>query len=133
VAYFLSRSGTVVACDLPCRAFAELLRILPMYHEYSIDVMACDAVVLSEFLDAASLCDGAWRSSLGVCVWEFAGGAWRQVTAMPPSMLHAFRGATADVNCVGHGGRVMVCVSSSLLVDLLLTRSNDQVRALIVP
>uniref|UniRef100_A0A0A9GDY0 Uncharacterized protein n=1 Tax=Arundo donax TaxID=35708 RepID=A0A0A9GDY0_ARUDO len=31
---------------------------------------------------------------------------------MPPSMSHAFYGAKADVNCVGHGGRVMVCVSS---------------------
>ncbi|KAG0545807.1 hypothetical protein BDA96_02G394000 [Sorghum bicolor] len=106
VAYFLSRSGTVVACDLSRRAFAELPRILPAYHEYSIDVVACGgaayAVVLSEFLDAASL-----------RVWEFAGGAWRQVAAMPPAMAHAFRGAKADVNCVGHGGRVMVCVSSS--------------------
>jgi hypothetical protein len=106
VAYFLSRSGTVVACDLARRAFAELPRILPAYHEYSIDVVACGgaayAVVLSEFLDAASL-----------RVWEFAGGAWRQVAAMPPAMSHAFRGAKADVNCVGHGGRVMVCVSPS--------------------
>jgi hypothetical protein len=55
VAYFLSRSGTGVACDLACRAFAELPRILPAYHEYSIDVVACAAlpytVVLSEFLD----------------------------------------------------------------------------------
>lgn len=106
VVYFLSRSGTVVACDLARRAFAELPRILPAYHEYSIDVVACGgaayAVVLSEFLDAASL-----------RVWEFAGGAWRQVAAMPPSMAHAFRGAKADVNCVGHGERVMVCVSSS--------------------
>ncbi|XP_066400399.1 F-box only protein 13-like [Miscanthus floridulus] len=104
--YFLSRSGTVVACDVARRAFAELPRILPAYHEYSIDVVACGggayAVVLSEFLDAASL-----------RVWEFAGGAWRQVAAMPPSMSHAFRGAKADVNCVGHGARVMVCVSSS--------------------
>jgi hypothetical protein len=106
VAYFLSRSGTVVACDLVRRAFAELPRILPAYHEHSIDVVACGgaayAVVLSEFLDAASL-----------RVWEFAGGAWRQVAAMPPAMAHGFRGAKADVNCVGHGGRLMVCVSSS--------------------
>ncbi|CAL5085625.1 unnamed protein product [Urochloa decumbens] len=105
VAYFLSRSGTVVACDLARRAFAELPRILPAYHEYSIDVVACGgaayAVVLSEFLDAASL-----------RVWEHdAGGAWRQVAAMPPAMAHAFRGAKADVNCVGHGDRVVVCVS----------------------
>jgi hypothetical protein len=106
VAYFLSRSGTVVACDLARRAFAELPRILPAHHEHSVDVAACGgaayAVVLSEFLDAASL-----------RVWEFARGAWRQVAAMPPAMAHAFRGAKADVNCVGHGGRVMVCVSSS--------------------
>uniref|UniRef100_A0A0A9GHX7 F-box domain-containing protein n=1 Tax=Arundo donax TaxID=35708 RepID=A0A0A9GHX7_ARUDO len=105
VAYFLSHSGTVVACDLARRAFSELPRILPVYHEYSIDVVACDGaayvVVLSEFLDTASL-----------RVWEFADGAWRQVAAMPPSMSHAFYGTKADVNCVGHGGRVMVCVSS---------------------
>ncbi|KAF8769127.1 hypothetical protein HU200_006898 [Digitaria exilis] len=84
VAYFLSRSGTV------------LPRILPAYHEYSIDVVACGgaayAVVLSEFLDTASL--------------------RVQVAAMPPAMSHAFRGAKADVNCVGHADRVMVCVSS---------------------
>ncbi|OEL38817.1 F-box only protein 13 [Dichanthelium oligosanthes] len=105
VAYFLSRSGTVVACDLARRAFAELPRILPAYHEYSIDVVACGgaayAVVLSEFLDTASM-----------RVWEHAGGAWRQVAAMPPAMSHAFRGAKVDVNCVGHGDRIMVCVSS---------------------
>ncbi|KAF8679277.1 hypothetical protein HU200_046058 [Digitaria exilis] len=106
VAYFLSRSGTVVACDMARRAFAELPRILPAYHEYSIDVVACGGaayvVVLSEFLDTASL-----------RVWELdAGGAWRQVAAMPPAMSHAFSGAKADVNCVGHGDRVMVCVSS---------------------
>jgi hypothetical protein len=105
VAHFLSRSGTVVACDLARRAFAELPRILPVYHEYSIDVVACGgaayAVVLSEFLDTASL-----------RVWEHAGGAWRQVAAMPPAMSHAFRGTKADVNCVGHGDCVMVCVSS---------------------
>ncbi|TKW35828.1 hypothetical protein SEVIR_2G400600v4 [Setaria viridis] len=105
VAYFLSRSGSVVACDLARRAFAELPRILPVYHEYSIDVVACGgaayAVVLSEFLDTASL-----------RVWEHAGGAWRQVAAMPPAMSHAFRGTKADINCVGHGDRVIVCVSS---------------------
>ncbi|PAN14832.1 hypothetical protein PAHAL_2G447500 [Panicum hallii] len=105
VAYFLSRSGTVVACDLARRAFAELPRILPVYHEYSIDVVACGgaayAVVLSELLDTASL-----------RVWEHAGGAWRQVAAMPPAMSHALRGAKADVNCVGHGDGLMVCVSS---------------------
>ncbi|RLN36205.1 F-box only protein 13-like [Panicum miliaceum] len=105
VAYFLSHSGTVVACDLARRAFAELPRILPVYHEYSIDVVVCGgaayAVVLSELLDTASL-----------RVWEHAGGAWRQVAAMPPAMSHAFRGGKADVNCVGHGDRLMVCVSS---------------------
>ncbi|TVU37909.1 hypothetical protein EJB05_11252, partial [Eragrostis curvula] len=114
VAYFLSHTGTVVACDLARRSFAELPRILPVHHEYSIDVVACDGVgagastyvvVLSEFLGAASL-----------RVWEFAGdggGAWRQVAAMPPAMSQPFYGAKADVNCVGHGDRVMVCVSSS--------------------
>ncbi|KAL6878223.1 hypothetical protein ACP4OV_012393 [Aristida adscensionis] len=106
VAYFLSHSGTVVACDTARRAFAELPRILPVYHEYSIDVVACNgaayAVVLSEYLDTASL-----------RVWGFAGGAWRQVAAMPPAMSHGFYGKKADINCVGHGDRLMVCVSSS--------------------
>ncbi|BAF22197.1 F-box only protein 13 [Oryza sativa Japonica Group] len=105
VAYFLSNSGAVVACELSRRAFAELPRILPVYFEYSIDVVACGGrayvVVLSELLGTASL-----------RLWEFAGGAWRQVAAMPPAMSHAFHGKKADVNCVGHGDRVMVCVSS---------------------
>uniref|UniRef100_J3LPJ8 F-box domain-containing protein n=2 Tax=Oryza brachyantha TaxID=4533 RepID=J3LPJ8_ORYBR len=105
VAYFLSHSGTVVACDTARRTFAELPRILPVYFEYSIDVVACNgaayAVVLAEYLDTASL-----------RVWEFAGGAWRQVGAMPPAMSHAFYGRKADINCVGHGDRLMVCVSS---------------------
>ncbi|KAF7014808.1 hypothetical protein CFC21_028752 [Triticum aestivum] len=105
VAYFLSHSGAVVACDLARRVFTELPRILPVHFEYSIDVVACDGrayvVVLSEYLDTASL-----------RLWEFSDGAWRQVAAMPPAMSHAFYGKKADVNCVGHGGRVMVCVSS---------------------
>jgi hypothetical protein len=108
VAYFLSHSGAVVACDTARRTFAELPRILPVYHEYSIDVVACGAaayaVVLSEQLDTASL-----------RVWEFAagGGEWRQVAAMPPAMSHGFYGKKADVNCVGHGDRLLVCVSSA--------------------
>jgi hypothetical protein len=106
VAYFLSYSGTVVACDTARRTFAELPRILPVYFEYSIDVVACGAaayaVVLSEYLDTASL-----------RVWEFAGGAWRQVAAMPPAMSHGFYGTRADINCVGHGDRLMVCVTST--------------------
>ncbi|KQK21363.1 F-box only protein 13 [Brachypodium distachyon] len=106
VAYFLSHSGTVVACDTAARTFAELPRILPVHFEYSIDVVACGAaayaVVLSEHLDTASL-----------RVWEFAAGAWRQVAAMPPAMSHGFCGKKADINCVGHGHRLMVCVSGS--------------------
>ncbi|CAL4923060.1 unnamed protein product [Urochloa decumbens] len=108
VAYFLSNSGTVVACDTARREYSELPRILPVYSEYSVDVVACGgaayAVVLAEYLDTASL-----------RVWEFAGagaGEWRQVAAMPPAMSHGFRGRRADINCVGHGDRLMVCVSS---------------------
>ncbi|GJN31711.1 hypothetical protein PR202_gb20141 [Eleusine coracana subsp. coracana] len=106
--YFLSSSGTIIACDVARRAFVELPRVLPVYHEYSIDVVACGAaayaVVLSEHLDTASL-----------RVWEFAGsgGEWRQVAAMPPAMSHGFYGKKADINCVGHGDRLMVCVSSA--------------------
>uniref|UniRef100_A0A0A9ETW9 F-box domain-containing protein n=1 Tax=Arundo donax TaxID=35708 RepID=A0A0A9ETW9_ARUDO len=105
VAYFLSHSGAVVACDTARRTFAELPRILPVYFEYSIDVVACGgaayAVVLSEHLDTASL-----------RVWGFAGGEWRQVASMPPAMSHGFYGKKADINCVGHGDRVVVCASS---------------------
>ncbi|CAN6306342.1 unnamed protein product [Urochloa humidicola] len=108
VAYFLSNSGTVVACDTARREFTELPRILPVYSEYSVDVVACGAaayaVVLAEYLDTASL-----------RVWEYAAsaGEWRQVAAMPPAMSHGFRGRRADINCVGHGDRLlMVCVSS---------------------
>ncbi|TVU46650.1 hypothetical protein EJB05_06200, partial [Eragrostis curvula] len=104
--YFLSGSGTVVACDTARGSFAELPRLLPVYHEYSVDVVACGgaayAVVLSELLDTASL-----------RVWGFAAGAWRQVAAMPPAMSHGFRCKKADVNCVGHGDRLLVCVSST--------------------
>uniref|UniRef100_A0A0D9VV04 F-box domain-containing protein n=1 Tax=Leersia perrieri TaxID=77586 RepID=A0A0D9VV04_9ORYZ len=109
-AYFLSDSGTVVACDTARREYAELPRILPVYFEYSVDVVACGgaayAVVLAEQLDTASL-----------RVWEFVAagdgdGEWRQVAAMPPAMSHAFYGRKADVNCAGHGDRLMVCVSS---------------------
>ncbi|KAM0901715.1 hypothetical protein ACQ4PT_019789 [Festuca glaucescens] len=105
VAYFLSSSGAVVSCDLARRAYAELPRVLPAHAEHSIDVAACGgrayAVVLTEYLDTASL-----------RVWEFLEGAWTQAAAMPPAMSHGFYGAKADVNCVGHGGRIMVCVSS---------------------
>ncbi|GJN11013.1 hypothetical protein PR202_ga29171 [Eleusine coracana subsp. coracana] len=112
VAHFLSRSGTVVSVDVARRAFAELPRVHPARHEHAIDVVACDggaayAVVLSEFLGAASL-----------RVWEFAEGAWRQVAAMPPAMANAFVGAKADVNCVGHGDRIMVCVTGSGEADI---------------
>lgn len=112
VAHFLTDSGAVVACDISRRVFAELPRVLPASFEYSLDVVACGGgggaralvVVLSELMETASL-----------RVWEFVGGdgEWRQVAAMPPAMSHAFYGKKADVNCVGHGGRVMVCVSSS--------------------
>uniref|UniRef100_A0A0D9X1J0 F-box domain-containing protein n=1 Tax=Leersia perrieri TaxID=77586 RepID=A0A0D9X1J0_9ORYZ len=109
VVYFLSDSGAVVACDVARHVYAELPRILPVYFEYSIDVVACGGgrayvAVLSELLGTASL-----------RLWEFAAGEgeWRQVAAMPPAMSHAFYGKKADVNCVGHGDRVMVCVSTS--------------------
>uniref|UniRef100_A0A0E0LND9 F-box domain-containing protein n=1 Tax=Oryza punctata TaxID=4537 RepID=A0A0E0LND9_ORYPU len=121
VAYFLSHSGAVVACDLSRRVFTELPRILPVYFEYSIDVVACGGrayvVVLSELLGTASL-----------RLWEFAGGAWRQVAAMPPSMSHAFHGKKADVNCVGHGDRVMVCEA----IGRLLVRAKNGVQGVIV-
>jgi len=52
VAYFLRRSGMIVACNLSRQAAIELLKILHVYHhKYSINVEVCSAatymVVLS--------------------------------------------------------------------------------------
>ncbi|KAG1342568.1 F-box only protein 13 [Cocos nucifera] len=108
VVYFLSQSGTVVACNLAGKTFFEHPRLLPIFFEYSIDVVECKGemlvVVLSEFLETASL-----------RVWKFSRGdqSWRQAAAMPPSMSHEFYGKKVDINCIGSGDVIFICVGSS--------------------
>lgn len=108
IVYFLSTSGTIVATNLMNKSFLEYPRLLPLYLEYSIDVVECRgemlAVVLSEFLETASL--RVWR-------FDQRTRSWRLVSAMPPSMSHDFYGKKMDINCVGAGDRVFVCLSSS--------------------
>ncbi|ONK75155.1 uncharacterized protein A4U43_C03F13930 [Asparagus officinalis] len=108
VVYFLSQSGTVLACNLALKTFNEYPRLLPIYFEYSIDVVECNGellvIVLSDFLETASL-----------RIWKFSKEekSWLQVAAMPPSLSHDFFGKKADINCVGFGSSILICISSS--------------------
>ncbi|KAG0447610.1 hypothetical protein HPP92_028258 [Vanilla planifolia] len=106
--YFLGHSGTVISCNLTRSVFHEYPRLLPIFSEYSIDVVVCKGemmvVVLSEFLETASL--RVWRFSKGRGVWE-------QVAAMPPAMSHEFYGKRADINCAGCADVIFVCLSCS--------------------
>ncbi|KAF9616148.1 hypothetical protein IFM89_028614 [Coptis chinensis] len=115
--YFLSKAGDVVTTNMqrsPSKQYSSVItvkdeypRLLPVFLEYSIDVVECTGellvVVLSEFLETASL-----------RVWKFSEveKSWLQVAAMPPSMSHEFYGKKADINCVGSGDQVMICVNS---------------------
>ncbi|CAH9063764.1 unnamed protein product [Cuscuta epithymum] len=105
--YFLSPSGTVVACNLTGKWFIEYPRLLPLHHDYSIDLVECAgdvfAVVLSEYLESASL--RLWRFN------HEKSSEWEQVSAMPPAISHEFYGKTVDINCTGAGRRVFVCAS----------------------
>ncbi|XP_010273815.1 PREDICTED: F-box only protein 13-like [Nelumbo nucifera] len=107
IIYFLSSSGTVISCNLAHKCFFEYPRLLPVFFEYSIDVVECRGemlvVLLSEFLETASL-----------RVWKFCEGdrSWHQLAVMPPSMSHEFYGKKADINCVGSGGQILICVNS---------------------
>ncbi|KAH0454040.1 hypothetical protein IEQ34_018364 [Dendrobium chrysotoxum] len=108
IAYFLSHSGSVVACNITRRTFHEYPRLLPVCYEYSIDVVICNkemaVVVLSEFFETASL-----------RLWRFSEveKAWKQVAAMPPAMSHELFGKKADINCVGCGNMIFVCINSN--------------------
>ncbi|KAJ0987462.1 hypothetical protein J5N97_005818 [Dioscorea zingiberensis] len=108
VVYFLSHTGTVVACNLADKTFIELPRLLPVYSEYSIDLVECQGemsvVILSEFLESASL-----------RVWRFSkeDRSWQQVAVMPPRMSHEFYGKKADVNCVSSADKIFICINSS--------------------
>ncbi|KAG6508935.1 F-box only protein 13-like isoform X1 [Zingiber officinale] len=107
IVYFISPSATVAACNLAQKAFYEYPRLLPIYSEYSIDVVECNGemlvVLLSEFLDTASL-----------RVWRFSKEdvSWRQVATMPPAMAHEFYGKKLDINCCGHGSMILMCFHS---------------------
>jgi F-box domain len=118
ILYFLSHSGTVISCNLSTKTFFELPRLLPVYFEYSIDVIECGGemlvVVLSEFFETSSL-----------RFWKYSkkDRCWYQVAAMPPSLSHEFYTKKVDINCVGHGDEVVLCVnsnecSSCLMFDL---------------
>lgn len=115
IIYFLSSSGTVVACDLTSRCFSEYPRLLPMWYEYSIDIVECRGemivVVLSEFFESASL--RMWR-------YNEVNRSWQQITAMPPAMAHEFYGKKVDINCLGAGDRVLICLNSSELFKYIL-------------
>ncbi|PKA64023.1 F-box only protein 13 [Apostasia shenzhenica] len=106
--YFLSPSGAVVACNLTSRSFLELPRLMPFGSEYSVDVVASRGemlvVLLSEFFGTASL-----------RMWRFAKEErlWRQAAAMPPAMSHEFFGKKIDINCVGCGDLIFICLNSS--------------------
>ncbi|XP_068660546.1 F-box only protein 13-like [Aristolochia californica] len=124
VIYFLSYSGTVVACNLAQRTFSEYPRLLPVFFEYSIDLVECGGemlvVVLSEFLESASL-----------RVWMFSEKerSWHQVAAMPPSMSHEFYGKKVDINCVGCRDLMLICVNSGEFSSYILCNlvSNEWV------
>ncbi|XP_030530675.1 F-box only protein 13 [Rhodamnia argentea] len=115
IVYFLSSSGAVVACDLTSKCFSEYPRLLPIWSEYSIDIVECRgemiAVVLSEFFESASL--RMWR-------YDEGNRSWQQVMAMPPAMAHEFYGKKVDINCLGAGDRILICLNSSELFRYIL-------------
>ncbi|XP_015972160.1 F-box only protein 13 [Arachis duranensis] len=105
--YFLSSSGTVVACNLADKSFFEYPRLLPVFSEYSIDIAVCNGelvvVLLSEFLESASL--RVWK-------YDEANRCWQQIVVMPAAMSHEWYGRKVDINCVGAGDRIFVCLNS---------------------
>ncbi|KAH0697909.1 hypothetical protein KY290_016287 [Solanum tuberosum] len=109
---FLNSSGKVVACNLTEKHFFEYPRLLPLHHEYSIDLVECGgellAVVLSEFLETASL-----------RIWKFDENewAWNQVLAMPSAISHEFYSKKVDINCTGSSEHMFVCISNSGSTD----------------
>ncbi|KAF5726122.1 F-box only protein 13 [Tripterygium wilfordii] len=115
IVYFLNSTGTVVACNLTRKCFSEYPRLLPPFSEYSIDVVECRGemfvVLLSEVFGSASL-----------RVWKFDDGmrCWIQIAAMPPSMSHEFYGKKVDVNCVGAGNQIFICLNSAEFFSYVL-------------
>ncbi|KAL0330849.1 UNVERIFIED_CONTAM: F-box only protein 13 [Sesamum angustifolium] len=107
--YFLSSSGTVVACNLTRRFFFEYPRLLPVFCEYSIDLVESGGqmyvVLLSEFLETASLRVWTWDDGIQCC-------------DMP--MSHKFYGKKVDINCTGAGKEMLVCVNSGQLCSYVM-------------
>ncbi|XP_077234248.1 F-box only protein 13-like [Tasmannia lanceolata] len=105
--HFLDINGRVVACDTRQGIMSTYPHILPPDIEYSVDLVECGGrvllVVLLEMMESASL-----------RVWEFNSDEieWRQLMAMPPAMSQSFYGKKADINCVGYGHLIMICISS---------------------
>jgi hypothetical protein len=108
IVYFLSSSGTIVSCNLTTKCFSEYPRLLPVFCEYSIDVVECKGemlvVVLSEFFESANL--RIWRFDESI-------RSWNQIVAMPPAMSHEFYGKKVDINCVGGGDQIFICLNSA--------------------
>ncbi|EEF46176.1 F-box only protein 13 [Ricinus communis] len=123
-AYFLSSSGTIVACNLTGKCFFEYPRLLPVFYEYSIDIVECRGemlvVLLSEFFGSASL--RIWRFSEDI-------RSWQQIAAMPPAMSHEFYGKKVDINCVGAGDQIFICLNSAEFFSYIMCnlRNNDWV------
>lgn len=115
IVYFLSSSGKVVSCNLTQKCFFEYPRLLPVYSEYSIDMVECGGemlvVVLSEFLESTSL--RVWRYNEDM-------RSWHQIAAMPPAMSHEWFGKKADINCVGAGHQILICLNSAELFTYIL-------------
>lgn len=115
IVYFISSSGTIMACNLSKRSFVEYPRLLPVFSEYSIDVVECRGemlvVMLSEFLETASL--RVWR-------YDEEARTWHQIAALPPAMSHEWYGKKVDINCVGAGDEILVCMNSNELYTYLL-------------
>ncbi|KAJ8531323.1 hypothetical protein K7X08_026757 [Anisodus acutangulus] len=105
---FLNSSGKVMVCNLAEKHFFEYPRLLPLHHEYSIDLVECGGelfmVVLSELLETASL--RVWR-------FDEKEWTWNQVLAMPAAISHEFYGKKVDINCSGTGEQMFVCISNS--------------------
>lgn len=115
VVYFLSSTGTIVACNLTCKRFSEYPRLLPVFSEYSIDVVECRGkmlvVLLSEIFESASL---------RVWWYDDDNRCWHQIAAMPPSMSHEWYGKKVDINCVGTGDQILICLNSSELFSYIV-------------
>lgn len=115
IVHFLSSSGSVVACNLTSKCFTEYPRLLPVFYEYSIDLVECGGrmlvVLLSEFFESASL-----------RVWYYDEDvrSWQQIAAMPPAMSHEWYGKNVDINCVGAGDQILICLSSAEISSCVL-------------